>query len=138
MIKVLHYMLLGYSCGQWGPIFFFFFFFLVSVFHSYLVVMLVGRGEHKILVASFHFSDESSYSDGMLLIEVDRVLKPGGYFVLTSPGSRKQGSYVGSKKGSISTRFEGFIQKLCWNLLAEQEETFVWQKTTDSQCYASR
>ncbi|KAI3452899.1 hypothetical protein Pfo_009562 [Paulownia fortunei] len=75
--------------------------------------------------------------DGMFLIEVDRVLKPGGYFVLTSPGSRQQGSSVGSKKGSISTPFEEFTQKLCWNLLAEQEETFIWQKTTDSQCYAS-
>ncbi|PIN21946.1 Sarcosine/dimethylglycine N-methyltransferase [Handroanthus impetiginosus] len=76
--------------------------------------------------------------DGMFLIEVDRVLKPGGYFILTSPKSRHQGSSVGSKRGSISTPSEEITQKLCWNLLAEQEETFVWQKTVDSQCYASR
>ncbi|KAH6822446.1 QUASIMODO2 LIKE 2 [Perilla frutescens var. hirtella] len=84
--------------------------------------------------------------DGMFLIEVDRVLKPGGYFVLTSPGSRQQGSSVGTKRGSekgtkrgsFSSPFEEFTQKLCWNLLSEQEETFIWQKTTDSHCYASR
>ncbi|XP_075506955.1 putative methyltransferase PMT5 [Primulina tabacum] len=76
--------------------------------------------------------------DGMFLIEVDRVLKPGGYFVLTSPTSRHQGSAVGSKKGSYITPFEEFTQKLCWNLLAEQEETFIWQKTADTQCYTSR
>ncbi|XP_075494642.1 putative methyltransferase PMT5 [Primulina tabacum] len=76
--------------------------------------------------------------DGIFLIEVDRVLRPGGYFVLTSPTSRHQGSSVGTKKGSIATPFEEFTQKLCWNLLAEQEETFIWQKTADTRCYISR
>ncbi|KAK4479823.1 hypothetical protein RD792_015363 [Penstemon davidsonii] len=75
--------------------------------------------------------------DGMFLIEVDRVLKPGGYFVLTSPRSRKQESSAGTKKGSTSTPFEEFTEKLCWNLLAQQEDTFVWQKATDVQCYVS-
>ncbi|KAL0358158.1 UNVERIFIED_CONTAM: putative methyltransferase PMT5 [Sesamum calycinum] len=70
--------------------------------------------------------------DGMFLIEVDRVLKPGGYFVLTSPRSRQRAS-----KGKIPTPFEEFTQKLCWNLVAQQEETFIWQKTTDSRCYVS-
>ncbi|KAG8366438.1 hypothetical protein BUALT_Bualt17G0079800 [Buddleja alternifolia] len=67
--------------------------------------------------------------DGMFLIEVDRVLKPGGYLVLTSPKSRQQQS-----KGSVSSPFEDFTRKLCWNFLAQEEETFVWQKTTDAQC----
>ncbi|KAK4789710.1 hypothetical protein SAY86_017014 [Trapa natans] len=30
--------------------------------------------------------------EGMLLLEVDRVLKPGGYFVLTSPSVKSEGS----------------------------------------------
>lgn len=68
--------------------------------------------------------------DGMFLIEVDRLLKPGGYFVLTSPTNRVQG-------GSLR-RIEVFTQNLCWNLLAQQEETFVWQKTADAQCYSSK
>ncbi|XP_073130266.1 probable methyltransferase PMT4 isoform X2 [Henckelia pumila] len=76
--------------------------------------------------------------DGIFLIEVDRVLRPGGYFVLTSPTNRHQGSSVGTKKGNIATPFEVFTQKLCWNLLAEQEETLIWQKTADAQCYISR
>ncbi|KAG6398878.1 hypothetical protein SASPL_140349 [Salvia splendens] len=75
--------------------------------------------------------------DGMFLIEVDRVLKPGGYLVLTSPRSRGRRSSPGSKRGSASSPFEQFIKKLCWNLLSEQDGTFIWQKTTDSHCYAS-
>ncbi|KAL2559437.1 putative methyltransferase PMT5 [Forsythia ovata] len=75
--------------------------------------------------------------DGIFLIEVDRVLKPGGYFVLTSPRSRKEGSSTGSKQGSMSTPFEEFTQKICWNFLAQQEDTFIWQKTADAHCYIS-
>ncbi|KAL7091273.1 hypothetical protein ACP275_12G095300 [Erythranthe tilingii] len=71
--------------------------------------------------------------DGMFLIEVDRILKPGGYIVLTSPRSRQQ-----RNKGSISTPFEEYTQKLCWNLVAKQEDTFTWQKTTDARCYISK
>ncbi|KAL2519293.1 putative methyltransferase PMT4 [Abeliophyllum distichum] len=75
--------------------------------------------------------------EGLFLIEVDRVLRPGGYFVLTSPRSRQQGSSTDAKKASVSTPFEEFTQKICWNLLAQQEETFIWQKTADAQCYTS-
>jgi len=73
----------------------------------------------------------------LFLIEVDRVLKPGGYFVLTSPTRRPQGSSK-EKKRIMSNAVEGFTQQLCWTLVAQQDETFVWQKTPDVECYASR
>ncbi|XP_014510215.1 probable methyltransferase PMT5 [Vigna radiata var. radiata] len=76
-------------------------------------------------------------NDGLFLIEVDRVLNPGGYFVLTSPTRRPQGSSK-EKKRIMSNTIEGFTQQLCWTLVAQQDETFVWQKTTDVGCYASR
>ncbi|OIW10258.1 hypothetical protein TanjilG_28009 [Lupinus angustifolius] len=75
---------------------------------------------------------------GMFLLEVNRVLKPGGYFVLTSPTSRSQGS---SSRGKMKTRtnpIEELTQQLCWTLLAQQDETFIWQKTANVDCYASR
>ncbi|CAI9096479.1 OLC1v1032639C1 [Oldenlandia corymbosa var. corymbosa] len=75
--------------------------------------------------------------DGLFLIEVDRLLKPGGYFVLTSPISGQHGSSSTLKKGSMATPIEELAQKMCWKLLAEQEETFIWQKTSDAQCYTS-
>lgn len=62
-------------------------------------------------------------SDGMFLIEADRILKPGGYFVLHG--------------ASLST-IEEFTRKMCWTLTAQQDETLIWQKTTDAQCYSSR
>ncbi|XLR65437.1 hypothetical protein S83_016109 [Arachis hypogaea] len=76
--------------------------------------------------------------DGMSLIEVDRVLRPGGYFVLTSPNSRPQGSSSREKKRNMLTTMGDLTQQLCWILLAQQDETFIWQKTADVHCYASR
>ncbi|XP_054810252.1 probable methyltransferase PMT5 [Prosopis cineraria] len=76
--------------------------------------------------------------DGMFLFEVDRVLKPGGYFVLTLPSSRPRGSSSRVKKNTILTPVEELTLKLCWTLLAQQDETFIWQKTADIDCYSSR
>ncbi|VVB03981.1 unnamed protein product [Arabis nemorensis] len=76
--------------------------------------------------------------DAMLLLEVDRVLKPGGYFVLTSPTNKAQGNLPDTKKTSISTRVDELSKKICWSLTAQQDETFLWQKTAKSNCYSSR
>ncbi|XP_073226442.1 probable methyltransferase PMT5 [Cicer arietinum] len=75
--------------------------------------------------------------DGKFLIEVDRVLKPGGYFVLTSPTSKLHGSLREKKRITLNP-MEELTQQLCWTLLAQQDETFIWQKTADLECYASR
>ncbi|KAH0849941.1 hypothetical protein HID58_007160 [Brassica napus] len=75
--------------------------------------------------------------DAMLLLEVDRVLKPGGYFVLTSPTNKAQGNSPDTKKTSISTRVNELSKRICWSLIGQQDETFLWQKTTDSNCYST-
>lgn len=76
--------------------------------------------------------------DGIFLIEVDRLLKPGGYFVLTSPSGKLHESLVSMKKRNMLTPMEELTEKICWTLLAQQDETFVWQKTVDTDCYKSR
>ncbi|KAJ9549226.1 hypothetical protein OSB04_021769 [Centaurea solstitialis] len=69
--------------------------------------------------------------DGLFLIEADRILKPGGYFVL-------HGTSLSTKKGSMASPIEELAQNICWKLIAQQEETFIWQKTTEAQCASSR
>ncbi|KAL9364951.1 hypothetical protein Peur_042824 [Populus x canadensis] len=90
----------------------------------------------------FHFNvtidNVLGLSNGMFLIEVDRVLKPGGYFVLTSPASNPHGSSLSTKKRSTLTPIEEFTEEICWNLIAQQDETFIWQKTVDVHCYKTR
>lgn len=75
---------------------------------------------------------------GISLIEADRLLRPGGYFVLTSPTGKTVGGSLSSKKINIVTPLEEMTRKLCWSLLAQQYETYIWQKTVDAHCYLSR
>lgn len=76
--------------------------------------------------------------DGAFLIEVDRVLKPGGYFVWTSPLTNLHGATLNNANRNKWKFIQEFTQKLCWILLSQQEETVVWQKTSSKDCYASR
>lgn len=87
---------------------------------------------------SFYSKQLLCEAEGMFLIEVDRILKPGGYFVLTSPTSGSRRSSLGTTKISLLTPVEEFTKKLCWSLVAQQEETLIWQKTDNAECYTSR
>ncbi|CAJ2644404.1 probable pectin methyltransferase QUA2 isoform X2 [Trifolium pratense] len=72
--------------------------------------------------------------DGILLIEADRLLKPGGYFVWTSPltNARNKDS---QKRWKV---IHDFTENLCWEMLSQQDETVVWKKTSKRKCYSSR
>uniref|UniRef100_A0A0D6QZ87 Methyltransferase n=1 Tax=Araucaria cunninghamii TaxID=56994 RepID=A0A0D6QZ87_ARACU len=76
--------------------------------------------------------------DGAFLIEADRVLKPGGYFVWTSPLTNLQGAMLSAGNQKKWKFVEDFTQRICWDLLSQQDETVVWQKTKDKNCYSSR
>jgi SAM-dependent methyltransferase len=76
--------------------------------------------------------------DGIHLIEVDRVLRPGGYFVWTSPYANTPAS-VRDKENLKRWDFVRNIAKdLCWDLLSQQDKTVVWKKPSKKNCYASR
>ncbi|CAK9137442.1 unnamed protein product [Ilex paraguariensis] len=76
--------------------------------------------------------------DGILLIEVDRVLRPGGYFVWTSPLTNAHLSLRNKKNQKKWDFVCAFAQNLCWDMLSQQDETVVWKKTTKRNCYVSR
>ncbi|XP_048226896.1 probable pectin methyltransferase QUA2 isoform X2 [Ricinus communis] len=72
--------------------------------------------------------------DGIFLVEVDRVLKPGGYLVWTSPLTNAR-----NKENLKRWDFvRGFAENMCWEMLSQQDETVVWKKTAKKSCYSSR
>nr|GEV99457.1 probable methyltransferase PMT5 [Tanacetum cinerariifolium] len=101
-------------------------------FHSNYRLLFDGVKKYSRQVAEMiglGSDDEFLNADGIFLIEVDQILKPGGHFVL-------HGSSLSTKQGSMASPIEAFTQKICWTHIVQQE-TFVWQKTTDEQCYSS-
>ncbi|KAI4388728.1 hypothetical protein MLD38_001033 [Melastoma candidum] len=78
--------------------------------------------------------------EGKFLIEADRVLKPGGYFVWTSPITNAHNIRNKAGKGILKRWMfiHDFAEGLCWELLSQQDETVVWKKTSKKSCYSSR
>lgn len=68
-----------------------------------------------------------------LLIEVNRLLKPGGYFVLPSLGNRMETKWNAKYLIEMMKELE-----LCWKLRGLSTKPFVWQKSADADCYMSR
>ncbi|OAY78129.1 probable pectin methyltransferase QUA2 [Ananas comosus] len=76
-------------------------------------------------------------NDGIFLIEVDRLLRPGGYFVWTSHLNTVR-SLRDKENQKKWTAIRHFAENLCWDMLSQQDETIVWKKTTKKKCYSSR
>ncbi|KAF6984173.1 hypothetical protein CFC21_002218 [Triticum aestivum] len=72
-------------------------------------------------------------NDGMYMMEVDRVLRPGGYWILSGPPinwKKYYKTWQRSKQDSEEeqNRIENIAEMLCWNKIYEKEDTVIWQK----------
>ncbi|KAI3793038.1 hypothetical protein L1987_35650 [Smallanthus sonchifolius] len=71
--------------------------------------------------------------DGVYLIEVDRVLRPGGYWILSGPPINWQKHWKGWERtkedlNEEQTRIEKVAKSLCWKKLAQKGDLAIWQK----------
>lgn len=76
-------------------------------------------------------------ADGLFLVEVDRLLRPGGYFVWTDPliNSHSLRNKANLKKWNT---IYSYTENLCWEMLPQQDQTVVWKKTSKKNCYSGR
>ncbi|TQE12834.1 hypothetical protein C1H46_001480 [Malus baccata] len=83
--------------------------------------------------------------DGMYLIEVDRVLRPGGYWILSGPPINWKKKYwrgwertqedLKQEQDSI----ESVAKRLCWKKVIEKNDLAIWQKPINHvECIKSR
>ncbi|VFQ75724.1 unnamed protein product [Cuscuta campestris] len=82
--------------------------------------------------------------DGLYLIEVDRILRPGGYWVLSGPPINWQAQWRGWNRTRKDLKeeqdgIEGLARSLCWKKLAQKGDLSIWQKPTNHlHCKANR
>ncbi|XP_052728859.1 probable methyltransferase PMT12 isoform X2 [Vigna angularis] len=72
--------------------------------------------------------------DGILLLEVNRMLRAGGYFVWAAQPVYKH-------EEVLEEQWEEMLNlttRLCWNFLKKDGYIAVWQKPAENSCYTNR
>ncbi|CAN6549156.1 unnamed protein product [Malus baccata var. baccata] len=82
-------------------------------------------------------------NDGKYLKEVDRVLRPGGYWVLSGPPINWKNNYQAWQRPKEDLQeeqrqIEEAAKLLCWEKKSEKGETAIWQKRVDSDSCGDR
>ncbi|KVI03469.1 probable methyltransferase PMT6 [Cynara cardunculus var. scolymus] len=69
-------------------------------------------------------------NDGILLKEINRLLRPNGYFVYSAPPAyRKDKDYP-----IIWDKLVNITSGMCWKLIARKIQTAIWMKEADQAC----
>ncbi|XP_030540162.1 probable methyltransferase PMT18 [Rhodamnia argentea] len=82
--------------------------------------------------------------DGLYLIEVDRVLRPGGYWILSGPPIRWKKYWRGWERTQEDLKqeqdsIEDVAKRLCWKKVIEKDDLAIWQKPINHiECIKSR
>ncbi|KAL9385527.1 hypothetical protein Peur_022537 [Populus x canadensis] len=74
--------------------------------------------------------------DGQYLIEVDRILRPGGYWILSGPPINWEAHWEGWNRtredlGAEQSQIEKVARSLCWKKLVQRKDIAIWQKPTN-------
>ncbi|MCO5546880.1 hypothetical protein L7F22_000317 [Adiantum nelumboides] len=72
--------------------------------------------------------------DGILLLEVDRLLRPGGFFAWSSPPAYRDDA----KDVQIWNDMSDLVKRMCWVVAAKEGQTVIWRKTMTDNCYKER
>ncbi|GER31294.1 S-adenosyl-L-methionine-dependentmethyltransferases superfamily protein, partial [Striga asiatica] len=74
--------------------------------------------------------------DGLYLIEVDRVLRPGGYWILSGPPVNWETHWKGWNRtradlDAEQKSIESVARSLCWKKIVQKNDLAIWQKATN-------
>ncbi|XP_034685470.1 probable methyltransferase PMT3 [Vitis riparia] len=72
--------------------------------------------------------------DGILLLELDRLLRPGGYFAYSSPEAYAQDE----EDLRIWREMSALVERMCWRIASKRNQTVIWQKPLTNDCYMER
>ncbi|CAN4075710.1 unnamed protein product [Withania somnifera] len=104
--------------------------------------MLAAFTKHRLLYPSQAFdlihcsrcSINWTRDDGILLLEVNRILRAGGYFIWAAEPLHKYEVNLFAPFKEM----EDLTQRLCWELLKRKSDISIWRKPLNNSCYLSR
>lgn len=75
-------------------------------------------------------------ADGLYLIEVDRILRPGGYWIFSGPPINWENRWKGWDRTpkdleAEQNEIESVARSLCWKKLVQKDDIAIWQKPTN-------
>ncbi|KAK4252654.1 hypothetical protein QN277_014399 [Acacia crassicarpa] len=77
---------------------------------------------------------------GIYLFEIHRILRPGGFWVLSGPPVNYERRWRGwnttvEEQRSDYNKLQELLTSLCFKLYNKKEDIAVWQKSPDNKCY---
>ncbi|KAH0456205.1 hypothetical protein IEQ34_014112 [Dendrobium chrysotoxum] len=77
---------------------------------------------------------------GLYLLEIHRIVRPGGFWVLSGPPINYQNRWRGwnttvEEQKSDFDRLKKLLTSMCFKLYNMKDDIAVWQKSLDSSCY---
>ncbi|XP_062101043.1 probable methyltransferase PMT10 [Humulus lupulus] len=72
--------------------------------------------------------------DGILLLEVNRLLRAGGYFVWAAQPVNKHEENLQEQWKEM----EDLTTRICWELVKKEGYIVIWQKPLNNSCYSNR
>ncbi|XP_028756176.1 probable methyltransferase PMT21 [Neltuma alba] len=77
---------------------------------------------------------------GIYLFEIHRILRPGGFWILSGPPVNYERRWRGwnttvEEQRSDYNKLQELLTSLCFKLYNKKEDIAVWQKSPDNKCY---
>ncbi|KAK3435236.1 hypothetical protein EUGRSUZ_D02595 [Eucalyptus grandis] len=77
---------------------------------------------------------------GIYLLEVHRILRPGGFWVLSGPPVNYEHRWRGwnttvEEQKSDYEKLQDLLSSMCFKLYSKKDDIAVWQKASDNSCY---
>ncbi|KAJ6712182.1 METHYLTRANSFERASE PMT21-RELATED [Salix purpurea] len=82
-------------------------------------------------------------SGGIYLLEVHRILRPGGFWVLSGPPVNYENRWRGwnttvEEQKSDYDKLQELLTSMCFKLYDKKDDIAVWQKASDNSCYSKK
>ncbi|KAI4314560.1 hypothetical protein L6164_027455 [Bauhinia variegata] len=77
---------------------------------------------------------------GIYLLEINRILRPGGFWVLSGPPVNYERRWRGwnttvEEQRSDYEKLQELLTSMCFKLYNKKDDIAVWQKSPDNSCY---